>query len=507
MPYLLGIDNGGTMTKAAVFDHHGTEIAVCAQSTPLLCPQPGFYERDMTGMWEITAACIRAAIGKAGISAGKIIGVGCTGHGKGLYLWGKDGRPAYNGIASTDKRAQEIINEWNSDKTAQMAQQMTLQPILACQPAALLKWIKKFYPEILQNTQWIFEAKDYIRFMLTGEPRAEITDYSGTCLLNLHTGNFDLELLHLFGIDDLYDKLPKLCLSDDICGTVTEQAESLTGLLQGTPVCAGMFDIDACALAMGVTTPEQMCTISGTWSINEYVSTVPVPSGKTTRNSLFCIPGAFLIEESSPTSAGNLDWFLRNFMKSEKKQAELAGENLYKKAEELVNSLLPQDSEVIFLPFLYGCPSGIPVEAAFIDLSDAHCEAHMLRAIFEGVAFSHLQHIERLLNFRTPPKTICLAGGAARSDVWTQMFSDIFGIPVEVVSAKELGALGSAMAAAVAVGLYSDYREAADKMVSVCRTVIPNAECTEIYRKKYQKYRKLITLLEALEESSYAGKS
>ena len=102
MPYLLGIDNGGTMTKAAVFTMDGKEVVTAARETPVHSPQEGYFERDMCEMWDTTAACIRQALQKAGITGSQIAAVGCTGHGKGLYLWGRDDRPAYAAIPALE---------------------------------------------------------------------------------------------------------------------------------------------------------------------------------------------------------------------------------------------------------------------------------------------------------------------------------------------------------------------------------------------------------------------
>lgn len=165
-----------------------------------------------------------------------------------------------------------------------------------------------------ENIRWVFEAKDYLRFRLTGEAFAEYTDSSGTSLLNLHTRQFDRELLRLYGIPEVWEALPPLRASADMCGRVTAEAAALTGIPAGTPVCGGMFDIDACAIAMDVSAEDRLCAVTGTWSINEYISRTPVPSDGTTLNSLFCLPEYYLIEESSPTSAGNLSWAVKHFM-------------------------------------------------------------------------------------------------------------------------------------------------------------------------------------------------
>ena len=134
--------------------------------------------------------------------------------------------------------------------------------------------------------------------------------------------------MKLFGLEMCMDKLPPLRYSADICGYVTEEAASLTGLPAGIPAAAGMFDVDACGIASGLSSPEEMCMIAGTWSINEFISSKPITNGTVALNSMFCIPGYFLVEESSPTSAGNMEWFIRNLMSYEKEEAKAKGEAL-----------------------------------------------------------------------------------------------------------------------------------------------------------------------------------
>lgn len=491
----IGVDNGGTMTKAAVFDAAGRQLACAGENTPQTCPQPGWCDRDMETLWAAAARCIREAVAGAGISPAEIAGVGCTGHGKGLYLWGRDGRPAAPGVASTDHRAKAVAEHWMTDSTAEKARAYTMQRVLDCQPAALLRWFRDNRPAVYENIRWIFEAKDYIRFRLTGEAYAEYTDSSGTSLLNLHTRQFDRELLQLYGIPEMWEALPPLRASADICGHVTAEAAALTGIPAGTPVCGGMFDIDACAIAMDVSDEDRLCAVTGTWSINEYISRSPVSPDGTTLNSLFCLPEYYLIEESSPTSAGNLGWAVKHFL-GEAQRAELQrGESPYALADRLVDALGPADSSIIFLPFLYGSNVSGVEQAVLAGLNQTHGTADLLRAVFEGVVYSHRTHIDRLRAHNPRLDRLRLAGGAARSAVWVQMFADALAMPVEVIGAEELGAKGAAMAAAVAAGVYTDFREAAGAMVGIAAAVEPNPAYTAVYAEKYARYRRLAEAL------------
>jgi L-xylulokinase len=500
LQYFVGIDNGGTMIKAVVFDGDGNTVYSVSNKTPLKIPQDGYNERDMLVLWEMTADAVKRAIEGSNIRAKDILAVGCTGHGKGLYLWGKDGQPAYHAVASTDHRAAEIVKRWRRDGTNEAAKEKTLQNVLDCQPVALLRWLKENHPEVIQNTKWIFEAKDYIRFMLTGEAYAEITDYSGTSLMNLKTAAFDKEILKIFGIEEVYDKLPPIKYSCDACGVVSERASRETGIPKGVPVCAGMFDIDACAIAMGAQKDDDICVITGTWAINEYVSKEYSKSGGTVNNSFFCIPGNYLIEESSPASAGNLEWFMANCMEYDADLCKKDGTVLYEKINRMVRELPPENSDVIFVPFLYGSNAPGLDKACFFGMVNAHTKAHLLRAVFEGVAFCHLNHIDRLLEDRKPPEYIKLAGGVTNSKVWTQMFADVIGIPVKVIDTKELGGLGCAIAGAVCSGVYKDLDEATDRMVHVSGIISPNKTRTAVYRRKYAAYNRLVRSLGNMQE-------
>lgn len=189
MTYYLGLDNGGTTTKASLFSAAGEEIATVSVDTKMITPFPGFTERDMDEMWDANCACIRGVIEKSGIDAADIACVAVCGHGKGLYLWGKDNRPVRYGIISTDNRAWEYPKKWQQDGTEERVFAISCQHIMACQPVSLLAWLRDYEPECIDKTQWIFECKDYVRFRLTGRACGEMSDYSGANFVDLGKGS------------------------------------------------------------------------------------------------------------------------------------------------------------------------------------------------------------------------------------------------------------------------------------------------------------------------------
>ena len=497
MRYFVGLDNGGTTTKAVLYTQDGEEAGSASIDTAVATPRPGFTERDMDEMWQANCAILKRVISDSQVNPADIAGVAVCGHGKGLYLWGKDGKPAYRGIISTDNRAWEYVERWKQEGTEQAVFKLSCQHILACQPVALLAWLRDHEPAVLVNVRWIFECKDYIRFRLTGNPMAEITDYSGANFVNLETGQYDRRLMSLFGLEDLSDALPPLCNSTDVCGHITEEVAALTGLAAGTPVAGGMFDIDACALAVNVVDDTHICMIAGTWSINESPSKAPVRDGSVLMNSFFCIPGLYLLEESSATSAGNLEWFINSLLPELKANKNERHENLFDELNAWVGSIPAAEFCPIFLPFLMASNVHPNAKASFVGLSSYHSRKHLVRSIYEGIAFCHRYHLEKLLKARgNNPESIRLAGGVANSAVWSQMFADVMQLPVETVAVREAGALGCAMSAAVAVGLYRNLGEAAAKMTRIKSAFYPLAESVPAYERKYALYLKVIRSLD-----------
>lgn len=499
MKYYLGLDCGGTTIKAALFTAEGKEAGVARSDTALITPRPDFIECDMEQMWKTICALIQKVLAKSGVANTEIAGVGICGHGKGLYLWGNNNAPIRNGILSSDNRAFSYPIEWEKAGIKQRLFERSCQNILACQPPALLAWIRDNEPDVYRNIKWIFECKDYIRFRLTGQAYAELTDYSGSSLLNLRTGTYDDELLKLFGLEAVKDALPPLCRCDAVCGAVTAESARLSGLSEGTPVIGGMFDIDACALAAGVIDESTLSVVAGTWSVNGYIQKEPVLDGSIGMNSFYCLPGYYFIEESSPTSAGNLNWIIQELFPELIEKAEQRGQNVYKRLDEKIAAIAPEEYIPLYIPFLMGSNMHPNAKACFMGMNAAHKRIHLLRSVYEGIVFCHRVHIDRLIaSSKVKPSVVRLTGGAANSAVWAQMFADVLGLPVETVDARETGALGCVMAISFALGDTSSLTESVKKMCRVSARFMPNLRHKASYDKRYAVYKKAASSLDSV---------
>jgi L-xylulokinase len=494
--YLLGIDNGGTVSKAALFTLAGEEVAAAGRKIETVEPAPGHAERDAEALWRSTAEAVREALGRSGVPPRDVACVACAGHGNGLYLIDGDGRPVRPGIYSTDSRAKAIVDRWRSEGLGERALPKTAQCLWPGQPNALWAWLREHEPESVARTRWVLMCKDYIRFRLTGEARAELTDWSGASLMNVVEARADDAVLDLFGIGDLRDRIPPLALTSEICGRVTDRAAAETGLAPGTPVAGGMFDIDACGLAAGMVDERVMTLVAGTWGCNLYIDRKPLVDKDLFMTSCYSIPGYWLMLEGSPTSAGNLEWFVAEMLGPDRAALAAQGRSAYDLCNELAASVDARAPGPVFLPFLYGSNAHPSAKACLVGLEGRHTRAHVIRAAYEGVVFAHLWHLQRLLQFRARPDAIRFTGGAARSAVWVQMFADAFQIPVEVPAGSELGALGAAIAAAVACGMYTGFPEAAAAMTRIARRHEPDPALAGAYAEKYGRYRKCLAALD-----------
>ncbi len=496
--YVLGLDNGGTVIKAALYDENGGALSCARIGVDSILGENGEVERDMDTLWAANCAVLRETIEKSNVDPRQIAGVSLSGHGNGLYLVDEDLHPVRLGVYSTDARAAAFVKKLQQTGASRIMFEKTMSAAYPGQPGPLLNHLLQYEPEAIRKAKWALGCNDFIRLRLTGEAFGEISGASAAGILNQKTRGYDPFLLETMGIAGCGRLFPPLSPSFGLCGVVSRKASQETGLAEGTPVAGGMIDLTACAIAMGMTDKKRLALIAGTWSINEYLANIPPVAPELLLSSVYCIDGYYLVTDGSTASAGNLEWFVQGFLSSERAQMQAEGKTVYDAANHMVASIIHEESSILFLPFLYGSNVDADVKACFLGITGRHTKAHMLRAIYEGVVFSHKTHVERLLKYRDRPEAVRIAGGAARSRVWVQMFADALGLPVEVSAGEELGTMGAAMCAGVATGVFPSFLEAANRFSNVAYIVEPDLKSKERYAQKYMLYHKAIERLSQL---------
>ena len=488
MALLLGIDNGLTVTKAVIFEEDGTPVAVARRRVPQSFPAPRHVERDMDGLWSASAEAVREAISRSGRPAADIRAVAATAHGDGLYLLDGENRPLGAGILSLDSRAGAIVEAWEKDGVAGKALELTGQAPHASAPSALLAHIRAHEPERYRAIGHVFACKDWLRFCLTGVVGTDLTEAS-TSFTNVRMQAYDPAALELFGLGDLWPALAPVARPDEIVGAVTRRAAAETGLVEGTPVAAGLHDVTASALGIGGHAPGALAVVAGTYSINELVSDRPAVDPR-----WFCRNG---IREGwwncmaiSPASTANYDWFLDNFCRDLVQKAEREGSDIHALLRPELDRALQKPSDILFHPFLFGSPFGSQASAGFFGVHGWHERGDLLKAVLEGIVFNHKLHIDDLLSAGGVER-MRITGGGARSPVLAQMFADATGLAVDVSSADEAAAWGAALTAGAAVGLYPSPQEGAAATTRILHSYRPEPARGAALAERYELYRGL----------------
>lgn len=493
--YLLGIDNGGTVSKVVLFDLEGREVASASRKVATAYPRPGWVERSMEEVWQSTAGAVRDVLEQSGTAPGAILAVGNTGHGNGVYLLDESGEPLRPAPLSVDQRAAGIVSGWEQAGITARLWETVYQQIWAGQVLPLLAWIKQHEPETYGRIGHVLLCKDFIKYRLTGIASTDPMDMSGTGLFDVQKRAYAADVLELCGLAEMVGRLPEVSACETITGRVTEAAAALTGLLPGTPVVAGIFDVSACALSAGVLEPGQACIVAGTWSINEVVTAEVVDHRGLFMNSVY-LPGRFMLLEASPTSASNLEWYVTQLGAAEAAEAAARGVSVYAVCNEIVERT--PETSVLFHPFLFGSNVGGNARAGFYGVGGWHTRGHLLRAVYEGIVYTHLSHLDKLRRCGVAVHSARLTGGGARSPVWAQMFADALQIPIEVVQGEEMGARGAALCAGIGVGVYAGCADAARRVVQVERRFEPDGGRAGYYQARYRVHQQLG---EALRES------
>jgi L-xylulokinase len=476
--HIIAFDAGGTAVKAALYDERGEELAVAGATMSPLRPARGCLERDPQAMWSAICDVSRKALKAAAIEPSSIAAVGLTGYGNGLYLLDRDGKPVRNGVLSPDLRAQEIVARWRASGLEDAAIPLTYQRQWPGKPAPLIAWLETHEPAALDRAEHAVFCKDYLRFRLTGALGVEISELSSGALIDQGLRRFTPDVLNHFGLGR-YAKLYGEAVEPlTIFGAVTAEAAAETGLVAGTPVSAGYADGPAMALGLGAIDESLISVIAGTWGLNQFVSRTPVADGSISAPVVGPRPGEFVLTDAAPTSASALEWFVESVVGAvDPSQRDHAA--LFKFCDALAARAQGGDDAPYFLPYLNGRLNQPEARGCFIGLASWHGLPEMIRAIFEGVAFEHRWHIDRLLKGRARPRAARFAGGAARSKPWLDIFAAAIDLPLELAAASELGALGAAIVAAVAVGLYPDLETAVAAMTRVRGRIAPDRALVE----------------------------
>jgi xylulokinase len=497
MSFLLGIDIGTSGTKTVLFDEVGNTIASSLKEYPLYQPHSLWAEQRPEDWWDAVASTIKDVIVKSGISNTEIKGLGISGQMHGLVLLDKAGKVLRPSIIWCDQRTQEECDDITSIIGRDRLIEITANPALTGFTASKIMWVKKHEPEIYAKTAKILLPKDYVRYMLTGEFAAEVSDASGMQLLNIAERNWSDEVLTKLHIDKAL--LAPVYESQEVTATVNSYAAELTGLKVGTPVVGGAGDQAAGAVGNGIVKSGIVSSTIGTSGV-VFAHTDKVTIDKKGRVHTFChaVPNAWHVMGVTQGAGLSLKWFRDNFCAGEKETARLMDVDVYELMNKAAANAVPGCEGLIYLPYLMGerTPHLDPyAKGAFFGISARHGKNEMLRAVMEGVGYSLTDCLDIITEMGIPVGEVRASGGGGKSKLWRQVQADMFKTEVVTINSSEGPALGVAILAAVGTGVYSSVEEACGAIIKPVTSQKPIIENVPVYDKYHKVYKDLYTAL------------
>src|SRR6266581_1724735 len=507
MQTLLGIDLGTTGVKAALFAaENGVVLTDAFVDYPLYHPHPGWAEQKPAEWWQATLSAIRTCLVQGatqGAQASDVRGVGLSGQMHGVVLLDAEHRVLRSCIIWADQRS-DAQCRWMTERVgAARLIELVSNPALPGFSAPKALWIRDNEPEIFAQAATIILPKDYIRYRLTGVLAMEISDAAGTCLLDVKHGTWSHEVLEAIGFEPAL--LPPVVASDAVCGTTTDEVASLTGLPAGTPVAGGGADNACGAVGNGIVRPGLALVSIGTSGVVLAYSDTPQvdTSGPIPRVHTFnhAVPHAWYLMGVTQGAGLSLRWRRDNIGLPERALERWTGMDAYELLEQEAEGVSPGSDGLIFLPYLQGERTphlDAYARGGWIGLTASHDRRHLVRAVFEGVAFSLKDSFLIIQEQGLPMEQLRATGGGAKSVFWRQMIADILGVELVTTNATEGPAFGAALLAGVAGGIYSSVPQACEATIRVMERTGPDRGNEAAYAQAYETYRALYPALKPI---------
>jgi glycerol kinase len=453
MRYVLALDQGTTSSRAIVFDQAGAIRAVAQKELRQIFPRPGWVEHDPNEIWSTQLGVAAEALARAGITAGDVAAIGITNQRETTLLWDRrTGQPIANAIVWQDRRTAPACERLKADGAAALIQEKTGLVIDAYFSGTKVQWLLDHVPEARRRAEageLAFGTVDaWLLWKLTGGRlhATDVTNASRTLFLNLHTGQWDDELLQLFHV-------PRALLPE-VRGSSEVFAETAPELFSRPIPIAGVAGDQQAALF------GQLCTEPGL-AKNTYgtgcflllhTGTEPVPSRNQLVSTMAWRIGGqteFALEGSVFIAGAVVQW-LRDGLGIIRASSEV----------EALAASVPDTGGLYLVPAFagLGAPHWDPyARGVLVGITRGTTAAHVARAALEGIAYQVADLLQAMEDDSgLTLKEIRVDGGAAANNFLMQFQADILGVPTLRPRIAETTALGAAYLAGLAVGYWND---------------------------------------------------
>lgn len=496
MNFLIGIDVGTSSLKTLLLDEEGAVVESASESYPFDTPKPLWSEQDPAHWWKATCRSIKRVMETGNVSPEAIAGIGLTGQMHGLVLLDREDRVLRPCILWNDQRTAKQCADITLKVGADRVLQLTGNPVLPGFTAPKIAWVQENEPEVFAQAVRFLLPKDYVRFLLSGEHFSDVSDASGTSLLDVGKRSWSDEMCQAIGLKKSF--LPELTESPVASAKVSAEAARATGLLEGTPIAAGGGDQAVQAVGSGIVGEGIVSATLGTSGVVFAHSDAfrVEPNG---RLHAFChaVPHKWHLMGVMLSAAGSFEWYKNTLGAWEEMEAKSAGMNVLKWLDQQAEKAPAGSEGLLFLPYLTGERTPHPdpqARGVFFGLTLRHRKPHLTRAVLEGITYGMNDSLQLMRNLGVEISEVRASGGGAKSPFWLQMQADIYRSRVVTTNVTEGAAFGAAVLAGVASGLYADLDSAVAKVVRKTGETKPGPH-QAVYADFYPEYRALYPAL------------
>jgi glycerol kinase len=449
--YVAAIDQGTASSRCLVFDRSSRLVSVAQKEHRHIFPRPGWVEHDPEEIWSNVKEVVQTAMDKAQLRLSDLVAVGIANQRESTIVWDREtGRPVHNAINWQDTRTDHLVRELGGDVGQDRFRQRCGLPLATYFAGPKVRWLLDRIPSLRERAETgevLFGTVDsWLIWRLTGRHLTDVTNASRTMLMNLHTLDWDDDLLDAIGVPRAM--LPEIHSSSEIYG------EARDAPLQGVPVAAALGDQQAALFGQTCfSSGEAKCTY-GTGSFLLFnTGERPVMSSSGLLTTLACRVGdeapTYALEGSIAVTGALVQWFRDNITLIAS-APEI--ETLARTVEDNGGCYFVPAFSGLFAPHWRSDARGV-----IAGLTGYITKGHLARSVLEATAWQTLEVLEAInSDARLPLTMLRVDGGMTANNLLMQFLADVLAVPVVRPLVAETVSLGAAYAAGIAVGFWPD---------------------------------------------------
>lgn len=495
MKYIVGIDIGTSSTKAVAFDTEGRQLARSAKGYPLNAPVPGAAEQDADQIVQAATQTVAEVVASAASDSHELLGLSFSTAMHTLLLLDEDHQPLMPLLTWADNRSDRMVSSVRTQDPDLYAR--TSLPIHPMSPVVKLAWLFQEKPDLCKQSARMVSIKEYVLHRWCDEWVVDLSIASTTGFLNLKAQDWDegaLEVAHIkpAQLSRIVPTTYQLKLQADYAHKMN--------IPTATPVIIGASDGVLANLGVGAIARGTAAITLGTSGAVRQVVETPTTESKA---QLFCYaltPERWVMGGAVNNGGFTLQWTRDSLVPYSVPPDEKCEMNVepshstYERLTEMARAIAPGSEGLIFHPHLLGERAPLwnaQARANFFGLGRNHTQAHLVRAVMEGVLYNMHTVFSSLELAGGEVETLRASGGFALSDLWQQILADIFDRQILVPEVIESSAFGAAVVAFVALGEWSKLEDVEEK-VAIAHTRSPIPKNVKQYQKILPIYSDLL---------------